>query len=266
MGHLTVNGAGPGRRAPVSVVIAARDASAHITDCVASVIDWAAETIVVENDSIDDTLALAEHAGARVFAHPFRTIGAQRNVAIVRATQPWIFVLDVDERCTPQLANEITATLEKPTFDAWRVRRRNFFLRREIMHGGWERDRPVRLFRASLRYDERPVHEHVVTHAPPGELSQPMLHYTYDSLNEYFEKFARYSRWWAEQQHARGRTATAFDVLVRPPLRFLAMYLLRGGFLDGAHGLVLAVLAAMSVGAKYARLWAMGSGFSGRAR
>jgi glycosyltransferase involved in cell wall biosynthesis len=201
-----------------------------------------------------------------VFAHPFHTIGAQRNVAIVRATQPWIFVLDVDERCTPELAEEISATVEKGAFDAYRVRRRNFFLRREIRHGGWERDRPVRLFRASLRYDERPVHEHVVTHAPPGALSQPMLHYTYDSLNEYFEKFGRYSRWWAEQQHARGRTASPLDVLVRPPLRFLAMYLLRGGFLDGAHGLVLAVLAAMSVGAKYARLWAMGSGFSGITR
>jgi glycosyltransferase involved in cell wall biosynthesis len=251
-------------RAPVAVVIAARDAGAHITDCIASVIDWAAETIVVENDSIDDTLALAEHAGARVFAHPFRTIGAQRNVAIQRTTQPWIFVLDVDERCTPQLAGEIAGTVANPTFDSYRVRRRNFFLRREIRHGGWERDRPIRLFRSSLRYDERPVHEHVVTHAPSGELREPMLHFTYDSLNEYFEKFTRYSRWWAEQQHARGRAATPLDVLVRPPLRFLAMYVMRGGFLDGAHGLVLAVLAAMSVAAKYARLWAMGTGFSGR--
>ncbi len=266
MGDLTVSAVAEQGRAPVSVVIAARDASAHITDCIASVIDWAAETIVVENDSIDDTLALAEHAGARVFAHPFRTIGAQRNVAIDRATQPWIFVLDVDERCTPELATEIAATVERPAADSYRVRRRNFFLRREINHGGWERDRPVRLFRSTLRYDERPVHEHVVTHAPPGVLAQPMLHYTYDSLNEYFEKFTRYSRWWAEQQHARGRRATAVDVLVRPPARFVAMYLLRGGCLDGAHGLVLAVLAAMSVGAKYARLWAMGTGFSARDR
>ena len=86
--------------------------------------------------------------------------------------------------------------------------------------------------------------------------------YTYDSLNQYFEKFARYSRWWAEQHHARGRVATPLDVLVRPPLRFLSMYVLRLGLLDGAHGLVLAVLAAMSVAAKYARLWAMGRGYS----
>ena len=253
-------------RAPVAVVIAARDAGDHITDCIASVIDWAAETIVVENDSADDTLQLAEHAGATVFTHEFRTIGAQRNVAIVRASQPWILVLDVDERCTPELAAEITATLQSPSFDAYRIRRRNFFLRREIRHGGWENDRPLRLFRASLRYDERPVHEHVLSPAAPGDLAQPILHYTYDSLNQYFEKFTRYSRWWAEQHHARGRVATPLDVLVRPPLRFLSMYVLRLGLLDGAHGLVLAVLAAMSVAAKYARLWAIGPGYSARDR
>lgn len=243
---------------PVTVVIAAKDAGAHIRDCVASVVDWAGEVLVVENDSADDTVALARQAGATVFSHPFRTIGAQRNVAIARARHPWILVVDADERCTPELAREVVALLGAPDREAYRVRRRNFFLRREIRHGGWERDRPVRLFRASLRYDERPVHEHVVTAAAPGMLRAPLLHYTYDSLGQYFEKLTRYSAWWAEQQHARGRRAGALALLVRPPARFLAMYLLRGGFLDGGHGLVLAVLAAVSVAAKYARLWALG--------
>lgn len=245
-------------RPPVSVVIAARDAARHIGDCIASVVDWAGEVIVVENDSTDDTVERARAAGAAVFSNPFHTIGAQRNAAIVRATQPWILVVDADERCTPELAAEIPRVLASPDREAYRIRRRNFFLRREIAHGGWDRDRPVRLFRSTLRYDEQKVHEHVVTGAPPGELGAPLLHYPYDSLDEYFEKFERYSRWWAEQSWARGRRASALAVFVKPPARFLSMYLLRGGFLDGAAGLVLAVLAAMSVAAKYARLWALG--------
>lgn len=249
--------------APVTVVIAAKDAGAHIRDCVASVVDWAGEVLVVENDSADDTVALARQAGATVFSHPFRTIGAQRNVAIARARHPWILVVDADERCTPELAREVVALLGAADREAYRVRRRNFFLRREIRHGGWERDRPVRLFRAALRYDERPVHEHVVTTAAPGMLRAPLLHYTYDSLGQYFEKLTRYSAWWAEQQHARDRRAGALALLVRPPARFLSMYLLRGGFLDGGHGLVLAVLAAVSVAAKYARLWALGRSVRG---
>jgi (heptosyl)LPS beta-1,4-glucosyltransferase len=247
-----------------SVIIAAKDEADEIAECIASVA-WAAEVIVVENDSTDDTVDIARGAGATVFSHPFETIGCQRNAAIARARHAWILVVDADERGTPALGAEVSRVIAGEGSDvAFRVRRRNMFLGHEIRHGGWERDRPIRLFRSSLRYDERPVHEHVVTHAPSGELREPMLHFTYDSLNEYFEKFTRYSRWWAEQQHARGRAATPLDVLVRPPLRFLAMYVMRGGFLDGAHGLVLAVLAAMSVAAKYARLWAMGTGFSGR--
>jgi glycosyltransferase involved in cell wall biosynthesis len=252
---------------PVSVVIAARNAGEHIASCVASVAGWADEVLVVENDSTDDTVLLASAEGAKVFSHPFHTIGKQRNVAIERSRHDWIFVVDADERCTPALAQEISAIVRGGgTHDAWRIPRRNFFLGREIRHGGWERDRPVRLFRRTLRYDERPVHEHVMTTGAVGTLTEPMLHYTYTSLDQYFEKLDRYSRWWAQQHHERGRRAGVLHVLVKPPARFASMYLLRGGFLDGAHGLVVAVLAAVSVAAKYARLWALSHGFGVEAR
>ena len=244
--------------APVTVVIAARDAGEHIAACVDSVA-WAAEVLVVENDSTDDTVRLASAQGADVFSHPFRTIGAQRNVAIGRAAHSWIFVLDADERCTPELADDVRAVVGAPTLSAYRVSRRNFFLGREILHGGWERDRPVRLFQRALRYDERPVHEHVITSGAVGTLRGRLMHYPYSSLEGYFEKLTRYSRSWAEQHHARGRRAGPLHLLVRPPARFVSTYVLRGGFLDGAHGLVLAVLAAVSVAAKYARLWALGA-------
>ena len=264
MVHLSPAGETPGggaARAPVTVVIAAHDEEAHIAECVASVAGWAAEVLVVENDSSDRTVALAREAGAHVFSHPFESIGRQRNAAIAKARQSWVLVLDADERCTPELGREVAAlVVGAPAHEAYRVPRRNFFLGREIRHGGWERDRPVRLFRATLRYDERPVHEHVLVAGPVGELGGALLHYTYGSLAQYFEKLLRYSRDWAQQHHARGRRAGPLAVAVKPPARFVAMYLLRGGFLDGAHGVVLAVLAAVSVAAKYARLWELTRG------
>jgi len=243
-------------RVEVTVVIAARNAAAHIASCVRSA-SWAGEVLVVENDSTDDTVLLALAESATVFSHPFVTIGQQRNAAITRARHEWVLVLDADERCTPALASEIAALVDAaPQVDAFRIPRRNHFLGREIRGGGWQRDRPVRLFRRALRYDERPVHEHVMVDASAvGTLRGSLLHYTYSSLDEYFEKLDRYSRDWAAQHHAAGRRATPFAAVVRPPARFVAMFLLRGGWRDGAHGLVLAVLAAMSVAAKYARLW-----------
>jgi glycosyltransferase involved in cell wall biosynthesis len=266
MGDVTLSPAGHApadamtERQPVTVVIAARDAGRHISDCVASVIGWAAEVLVVENDSADDTVERARAAGATVFSHPFRSIGAQRNVAIGRAANPWIFVLDHDERCTPELAREIAATIDGHAAESYKIRRRNYFLGREIKHGGWERDRPIRLFRWTLRYDERPVHEHVITTVPPVVMRERMLHYSYESLSQYFEKLERYSRWWADQQYARGRRAGPLALTIHTGARFVTMYFLKRGFLDGGHGLVLAVLTSIGVAAKYARLWALGRG------
>lgn len=240
----------------VTAVIAAHNEAANIEACIASV-RWAREVMVVENESADDTVDRARAAGATVMSPIFTTIGSARNHAIHKAKTAWIFVLDADERCTPELAAEISdVVLSAGETEAFRVPRRNFFLGREIRYGGWGSDKPLRLFRRELRYNANLVHEHIdVTGGRVGEVRQALLHYTYATLDQYFEKFERYSRWWAEQNHAKGRRGTAAAVLFKPPARFVGMYLLKGGFRDGARGLVLACLAAASVMAKYARLW-----------
>jgi glycosyltransferase involved in cell wall biosynthesis len=240
----------------VTAVIAAHNESANIEACIASV-DWAREVIVVENESSDDTVDRARSAGATVISPAFTTIGAARNNAIVRSKSPWVFVLDADERCTPELAEEIRQVVSRPgDASAFRVPRRNFFLGKEIRHGGWGSDKPIRLFRRDLRYNANLVHEHVdVTPAAVGEVKNRLLHYTYTSLDQYFEKFDRYSRWWADQNFAKGRRSKAAAIMFKPPARFVSMYMMKGGFRDGARGLVLACLAAASVMAKYARLW-----------
>jgi glycosyltransferase involved in cell wall biosynthesis len=249
-----------GQPVPVTVVIAARNEARQIADCIGSV-SWADEILVVENDSADDTVRRARDAGATVFSHPFTTIAGQRNAAIARASRDWVLVLDADERASEALGEEVRRRVaDAGGPPAYRVPRRNVFLGREIHHGGWssERDHPVRLFRRELRYDEVPVHEHVITTGTVGTLEAWIRHEPYASLDEYFEKLSRYSRDWARQHHARGRRASTWMVVLKPPARFLSMYVTRGGWRDGPHGVVLASLAAVSVAAKYAHLWNLG--------
>ena len=125
-----------GGGAPVTVVIAAHNEAANIEKCIASV-SWAAETIVVENDSSDDTVARARTLGAKVISPPFKTIGMARNAGIEAAVNPWIFVIDADERCTPELARELRGMLTSgPRHEAYKVPRSNIFLGGEIRHGG----------------------------------------------------------------------------------------------------------------------------------
>ena len=238
-------------------MIAARNEAANITACIESV-RWAREIIVVEHGSSDDTVLLAELAGARVVNHGFETIGGQRNVAIEGATQDWILVVDADERGSRSLALDVARAIVSSDVAAYRVPRRNFFLGREVKHGGWQSDKPVRLFRKSVRYNASRVHEHVEVSGPIGELKAELIHEPYPTIDSWFEKLDRYSKWWAEDRHERGTRVGAATVVVRPPLRFLTMYVVRGGFLDGAAGAVLACMASTSVMAKYARLWALG--------
>ena len=239
---------------PVTVVVAARDEEANIAACVRSVI-WAQEVIVVEFGSTDATASAAAAAGAKVLVNPFETIGLQRNAGIERASSEWILVLDADERATPELENEIASVVREPRFQAYRIPRRNFFLGKEISHGGWESDRPVRLFKSSMRYNASRVHEHVEVTGESGDLVSALFHEPYSDLDSWFEKLGRYSRWWAEDRVQRGQRGGIGPVVTRPPLRFLTMYLVRGGWMDGARGALLASLAATSVMAKYARLW-----------
>ncbi len=245
------------------MVIAARNEAANIGACIESV-RWALEVLVVEDGSVDDTASVAEASGASVVASPFVTIGLQRNRAIARARARWILVLDADERASPELATEVANAISVPDFDAYRIPRRNFFMGAEIRHGGWNTDRPVRLFRSTLRYNDKRVHESVEMDGPVGDLKATLSHEPYASLDDWFEKLARYSRWWAEDRHSRGMTSGVMSVIVRPPLRFLTMYLARGGWMDGGRGAVLAAMAATSVMAKYARLWALGLSTPGR--
>ena len=84
----------------VTAVIAAHDEAAQIEACIAS-LEWVSEVIVVENDSIDDTVDRARGAGATVISPKFTTIGMARNNAIERAKTQWVLVVDADGRSLP---------------------------------------------------------------------------------------------------------------------------------------------------------------------
>ncbi|MFI5239196.1 MAG: glycosyltransferase family 2 protein, partial [Gemmatimonadales bacterium] len=137
---------GPANAVGVSVVIAARNEASNVAACIDSV-RWADEILVADHGSNDDTREQAENAGATVITlSGAPTIGELRNAAISRARNHWILVVDADERGTSDLARAVSDVVMRPGSAAYRVPRRNFFLGGEIRHGGWETDRPVRLF------------------------------------------------------------------------------------------------------------------------
>jgi len=240
--------------APVTVVIPTRNEGAQIAECVGR-LAWAAEVIVVDGGSTDETRERARAVGARVLDHPGPTIAHQRNAGIAAASHEWVFAVDADEWAGPELAQELSTTVARPAHEAYAVRRRNVFLGRIVRHAGWERDWVVRLFRRNRRFLERKLHESLEPVPDVGRLAAPLEHVPYRDLSHYLQKLDLYSGWAAEELAARGRRPRVTDLILRPPARFVRMYFLQLGILDGWRGAVLCGLAAVSVLVKYARLW-----------
>jgi len=243
-------------RTPVSVIVTTYNEAENLPDCLESVC-WAADLVVVDSGSSDATAAIARRYGVRFLEHPYESAGRQKNWALAQVVHPWVLILDADERVTPELAAEIRAIVAADgPLDGYFVGRRSFFLGHEIRHCGWNRERVLRLFRAgSGRYDDRLVHERLQLAGRAGSLRASLLHYTYRSFASYLDRLQRYTARGAADLRAAGRRPTLAALLLRPPARFLRMYVLQLGILDGLHGLLLCTLSAYSVWLKYARLY-----------
>ena len=242
----------------LTVTVITRDESAHIAAALESVA-WADEIIVVDSHSTDDTVAIARKYATRVDERAWPGYSAQKNYAAEIASNDWILSLDADERVTSELADEILRTLQnEPSARGYRIPRVTWYLGRWIRSTDWYPDYQLRLYdRRAGKWNGRRVHESVELRGAPGVLRHELQHYAYRDISHHLATIDRYTTLAAEQWLAEGRRTSGLEMLVHPRLAFLRNYLLRGGFRDGAAGLLVSRLNAYYVFLKFAKLWAL---------
>jgi len=241
-------------KAALSVALIVKNEEKNLPDCLRSVA-FARQIVVVDSGSTDSTLRIASDFGCEVFSEPWRGFGPQKQFAVDRCHEPWILVLDADERIPPETMGMIRQVIASPAAAGYSFPRKNFFQVRWIRHAGWWPDRVDRLFaRGKGRVTEASVHEAVVVDGPVEALETPIEHHTESDLGRVLRKIDRYSSLGAEEAFADGRRATILSAFLRAKWTFLQDYLLRGGFLDGSQGLTLAVTDAVNKFFKYAKL------------
>jgi glycosyltransferase involved in cell wall biosynthesis len=195
---------------PLSAVVITKDEERNIARCLESVA-WAPDRVVVDANSSDGTVRIAESLGARVFLRQWDGYAAQKAFGAAQAAQPWVLSLDADEVVTPELATEIERVLKSdPEEAAFSIQIPLYFLGRQLGHYGRARENPghVRLFRkAAARFDGRLVHEAVVVAGSIGMLSSPIFHDSYpEGMRSYWRKIHRYAPLEARARIAEGRT------------------------------------------------------------
>ncbi len=240
----------------LSVTVVAWNEEARLRACLDSVA-WADEIAVVDAESTDKTVQLAREFTDRVWVRPWPGFAVQKNFAIDQATGDWILSLDADERVTPALGERIKAIVRADgPADGYRIPRRNVFWGAWVRHGGLYPDHQLRLFRRGAgRFAENAVHESVEVSGRVEALAEPLLHESYRDLEDFVQRSNRYSTLAALDWVRRGRPMRAVDLIAKPLGRFLSMYVLRRGFLDGWRGLVLAILYAEYVFLRMAKVW-----------
>ncbi|HTL52474.1 MAG TPA: glycosyltransferase family 2 protein [Planctomycetota bacterium] len=255
-------------RPKITVLIPCKDEERHLAACIDSV-SWCDEILVADSGSTDKSKAIAQEKGARIIEREYIHSANFKNWAIPQCTHEWVLIIDSDERVTPELRAEIEATLsaDPAAFaDMYAIGRINHFMGQRINHCGWETDTVNRLFkRDRCEYPNLAVHAdlqfkaNLATPGRAGKLRAKFLHYTYYSFDQYLKnKFVPYTTRSAEDLIGKGRRrASWLNLFFRPPIRFIKMYFLRLGFLDGKAGLILCTLASFWVFMKYAKLWGM---------
>jgi glycosyltransferase involved in cell wall biosynthesis len=247
-------------RPPVSALIHVLNEIDNIDDCIRSV-EWADEIYVMDSFSTDGTVEHIRQKFPRVRVEQREYLGAasQKNYAIDRATHDWIFVIDADERVTPELRDELLRTLEgKLESWAYSVGRRNFMLGQEVKYSGLQRDRVTRLFhRGHARYPNRRVHADLIVDGETGHLHRKMLHFYIRSYDHMIAKMTRYANWGSAQMFIDGRTTNAWGVFSHTLGKFVRDYILNLGFLDGTRGLISVGMHVYYTFWKYAKLWEM---------
>ena len=259
-------------KVPVSVIVPIRNEAENLPRCLDS-IRWADEIFVIDSQSTDDSVRIAQKNGARVEQFHFNgTWPKKKNWALENLPfrNDWVFILDADEVLPPEAQNEFAdAIANAGDIAGYWINRRFFFLGRWLRHAyypNWN----LRLFRHSLgRYEkltdlrtdsgDNEVHEHVVVQGPTSHLRSKMDHYAFPSVDIFVEKHNRYSNWEARvaaggssgeviaHKHVdlkRSLKNLARRLPFRPLLRFLYIYIWQKGFLDGREGYYFARLHA----------------------
>lgn len=239
----------------ISVYIIAYNEADKVASTIQSVL-WADEIILIDSWSTDGTQEIAANLGAKVVQVEFKGFGDLRNQALTACSHEWIFSLDADERCTPEVATEVREIANTAnSLDAYWQPRRNFFMGQWIKHSGWYPNyRQPQFFRKGcMSYDQKAVHENYILHSqkPIGHIKNAIWQFPFKNMSEVLRKADRYSSLGA--QRIAQRPVSMHTALTHGLWAFFKHYLFKRGFLDGWPGFVIALQSFESTFYRYVK-------------
>ncbi|ABM38479.1 glycosyltransferase family 2 protein [Polaromonas naphthalenivorans] len=256
--------------ANISILILTKNEQQDLPACLQSVA-WSDDIHVYDSMSTDNTVAIAQKFGATVTQRPFDNWAAHQNWGLnnILFKHPWVFYIDADERMTPELVQTVQAAAASAKEQvAFRLQRRDFFLGTWLKH---VQTSPfyMRLFRPEKMRYERLVNPISIADGPVSEVTGYLDHFPFSKgMRHWIERHNNYSSLEAQQIVANRSKAATFSLVkaftatdfherrfhqkelfyrlpFRPLIKFLLLYVVKRGFLDGKAGLTYAMLQSI---------------------
>lgn len=244
----------------ISAVVLTKNEENNIVDCLES-IEWVDEVIVVDDNSEDRTAELAKTKGAAIYKRSLNgDFSSQRNFGLKKAKGEWILFVDVDERVTIHLKNEILGTISSQNLleqklCGFYIQRKDIIWGHTLRFGETGHSKLLRLASKDSGKWEGRVHEEWNVKGNIGQLKNPLLHYPHQSITEFLGEINFYTDIRAKELYEKGVRVNLFSIIAYPKTKFFVNYFLRRGFIDGTAGLLIAVLMSFHSFLVRGKLW-----------
>jgi len=243
----------------LSAIIITKNEEKQITACLEA-LRFVDEIVVIDSESTDQTKEICQKYQAKFQVSPWLGFGKQKQLALEAASSDWILSVDADEIITKELAEEILQIVKKENlFNAYRVPRQTVFYNKALKHCcNPKKDTPIRLFKKEVaNFSNDLVHEKVVTSVETGTLKNHLLHYSFKSLTDLLNKANLYSTLGVDRLSKKGIQGGMLKAFGHAFWAFIRIYLLKGGFLDGWPGFLIAFSNFEGTFYRYAKLLEM---------
>lgn len=236
----------------ITATIITRNEETNIERCLKS-LDWVDEIVIIDSFSEDRTVEICEKYKCKIVQTEWKGFGKTKKYAVDIASNDWIFSIDADEEVTTDLKNKILSLLENPQSEGYKIKRTSYYLGNKIKYCGWDRDFPLRLFnKRSGNFNEKDVHESVLINGKKEKVNEALLHFTYPTISSHISKMNRYTDLSLNQMNKKYSLIASLFFGFN---KFLKMYFLQKGFLDGKVGFLLSINSAYGIFLKYIKTW-----------
>jgi glycosyltransferase involved in cell wall biosynthesis len=237
-----------------SIVVITYNEEQNIERCLSSLQALTDDLVVVDSGSNDNTVAICEKFGARVFIHPFVDFANQKNYAIRKAKYDWIVAIDADEQIDETLRNHLSILDLNDKEVVYLFDRKTNYCGKWIRFSGLRHDYIARVFNREMYQWKGVVHETIYPEPKKVKCIKGRLnHFTYRHIDDHFQVALKYSRIQAHEYALKGKKIRWYHLWISPAVRFIKHYFLKFGFLDGFEGYLIAKFASLTAFSKYSR-------------